>query len=123
VARFAYSIPLAGHALADVEGSARPELVFDDEARSRLWLEGPFSLHTAAERGDLFQPPCPDWVRDVLLSLLRVKVIDARYNRNGTLRVTFEDGRCLTVDDGPYENWHYSNANGDRIHGGVGRIS
>lgn len=121
--RLAYSIPLAGHAVTDVQRESRFELAFNDKSKSRLWLEGPFRLHTGDDAGGLFEPPCPAWVRDVLLSFVGVKIISARFGRNSRLQLTFQDGRQLTVDDGPYENWHYSNADGLRIHGGVGRTS
>jgi Family of unknown function (DUF6188) len=119
----AYVLPLAGHAISDVEGEFRFELVFDDAPGSHLLLEGPFSIGAADGHRDLFEPPCPDWVRDVLLSLAGSNIYAARYNRRGSLRISFVDGRDLFVDYGPFENWRYSNANGVYIYGGIGRVS
>jgi hypothetical protein len=119
----AYSLPLAGHAISDVEGDFRFELVFDDAARSRLFLEGPFSIGAVDGQRDLYEPPCPDWAPDVLLSLAGCNVSAARYDRRSNLRISFADGRALFVDDGPFENWRYSDANGVCIYGGVGRVS
>jgi hypothetical protein len=118
-----YSIPLGGHAILDVQGEGRFKLLFDDADASRLHLDGPFTIRTPDANPDLFTPPCPDWVRDVLLSLVGVKVASARYDRSGHLRISFVDGRELSVDDGPYENWHYANSSGIRLHGGAGSVS
>jgi len=122
MSRMPYSIPLEGHAISNVEGDARFVLVFDDPLQSRMYLDGSFSIGTQNER-DVFDPPCEDWVRDVLLSLAGVKISAASYNSQSYLRISFEDGRDLSVDDGPYENWHYTNSSGTCIHGGVGRTS
>ncbi|OLB75902.1 MAG: hypothetical protein AUI14_20105 [Actinobacteria bacterium 13_2_20CM_2_71_6] len=49
--------------------------------------------------------------------------------RRGELLIFFEDGNELVVEDGPYENWHYTKVNPDRrrdvlrVHGGVGRTT
>lgn len=117
-----YSLPLTGYCLFDVQREWRFELLFDDPAKSRLWLEGPFSIVTT-EGSELYEPPCAEWVRDVLLSLAAVKIVGARFNRQGVLRVSFADGRELLVEDGPYENWHYSNDRGVSVHGGVGGVT
>jgi hypothetical protein len=114
---------LVGHTVSDVLGSSIFELVFDAAAEGRLSLAGPFRLGTGAERGELFEPPCPGWVGDLLLSLLGVRIDFARYNRSGWLRVVFGDGRFLETEDGPFENWHYADASGLRLHGGVGRVA
>lgn len=116
-----YSLAMAGHALCDVQGDGRFDLKFDDDAESCLFLEGPFSLSLEDEAQE-FVPPHPEWVRDVLLSLVNVRVESARYDRNSNLRIMFADKRELFVPDGPFENWHYSNNTGTRLHGGVGRV-
>ena len=120
--RMCYTLPLVGYALRDVEGDHRFHLKFDDRAESCLFLEGPFHL-SAGGATDEFVPPHAEWVRDVLLSLAGVPVEDARYDRQSNLRIKFADGRELFVRDGPFENWHYSNSAGTRLHGGVGRVS
>lgn len=117
-----YSLPLRGHALREVVGQGRFDLRFDDAVESCLRLEGAFVLF-AGGATDEFVPPVPEWVRDVLLSLVGVRIESARYDRQSNLRIEFADGRELSVRDGPYENWHYSNNAGARIHGGVGRVS
>ncbi|XXX72424.1 DUF6188 family protein [Sorangium sp. So ce134] len=116
-----YTLPLAGHALRDVEGDVHFDLKFDDSAESCLRLEGPFSL-SAAGAVEAFAPPHPAWVRDVLSSLIGVRVDSARYDRNSNLRIKFADERELLVPDGPFENWHTSNNMDTRLHGGVGRV-
>lgn len=120
--RMPSSLPLDGHALADVQGEGRFILVFDDPAKSRLAIHGPFSIGSGEQR-DLYEPPLPDWVRNVLQSLAGVTIESARFNRASHLRIRFADGRELEVPDGPFENWHYSNNQGVVLHGGVGRVA
>lgn len=122
MSRMGYSLPLAGHAIRDVGGEGRFELRFDDAVESCLRLNGPFVLSAGGEANE-FAPPLPEWVRDVLLSLVGVRIESARYNRESNLRITFADGRELSMCDGPYENWHYSNKTGASLHGGVGRVA
>ena len=123
MSRLPYSLPLAGYAIADVGGDFHFELVIDDVPKSRLVLEGPFRLGTADDPSDLFEAPYPAWARDVLLSLVGVLITAARYNRRSSLTISFADGRTLSVGDGPFENWHYFNDDGVRLHGGAGQVS
>ncbi|XYH98588.1 DUF6188 family protein [Sorangium sp. So ce1128] len=116
-----YTLPLAGHALRDVEGDGRFCLKFDDSAESCLFLEGPFYLSAAGEI-DEFVPPHAEWVRDVLLSLIGVRIDSARYGSNSNLRIKFADERELFVPDGQFENWHYSSNTGTALYGGIGRV-
>ncbi|WP_437963732.1 DUF6188 family protein [Sorangium sp. So ce260] len=114
-------LPLAGHALRDVEGDSLFDLKFDDSAESSLFLDGPFFLSAAGEAEE-FVPPHAEWVRDVLSSLIGVRVDSARYDRNSNLRIQFTDERELLVPDGPFENWHTSNNADTLLHGGCGRV-
>jgi hypothetical protein len=111
-----------GHAIRDVTGDGRFTLCFDNPSNGRLFLEGPFDVVASGER-TAFEPPCPDWVRDLLLSLSAVRIADSRFRRSSQLLLKFSDGRELHVDDGPFENWHYSDDSGLYVHGGVGRIA
>lgn len=79
--RLGYALPLAGHALRDVEADGRFHLKFDDGAESCLFLEGPFYL-SAGGQTEEFVPPHAGWVRDVVLSLAGVRVESARYDRS-----------------------------------------
>jgi hypothetical protein len=117
-----YTLPLAGHTIRDVDGAGRFDLEFDDNAESCLCLDGPF-FFSAGGNAEEYVPPHPEWVRDVLLSLVGVRVKSARFDRHSNLRITFADERELFVPDGPFENWHYSNNAGTRLHGGVGRVA
>jgi hypothetical protein len=117
-----HSLPLDRARIVEVRGAGRFELVFDDPACSVLSLHGSFELRSG-EQVLAYEPPCPDTVCDVLQTLVGVRIEAARYRRNSTLRIQFEDGRDLTVPDGPFENWHYANQRGARLHGGVGRVS
>jgi hypothetical protein len=120
--RMGYSLPLNGHSLRDVVGQGRFKLCFDDTVESCLQLDGTFIISTGGEANE-FAPPFPHWVRDVILSLVGVRIESARYDRESNLQIKFADGRELSVRDGPYENWHYLNNIGASLHGGVGRVS
>jgi|SRR5579864_1308549 len=115
-------LPLHGHAVSDVTGTGRFVLFFDDPAQSRLSLDGSFQIRVDNETQE-YTPLNPDWVRDVLLSFVGVRVNSARYNRRSRLIIRFSDDRELIIDDGPFENWHYSNSSGLSLHGGVGKVS
>ena len=82
-----------------------------------------FNPQLAAERRSPRAPPFEEWVRDVLAGLGSIPVKSDRYGSGGDLRLVFEDGQELHVPDGPFENWHYENSSGVRLHGGVGRVS
>jgi hypothetical protein len=116
-----HRLPLEGACIVDVRGAGRFDLVFDDADGGVLSLHGPFELRTG-DQVDTYAPPCPDWVRDLLLGLVGVRIETARHRTIGSLRIQFEDGRELTVPDGPYENWVYADRGGRRLHGGVGRV-
>jgi hypothetical protein len=114
-------LPLAQHAIRQIDGDGRLVLRFDDPAGSTLLIEGSFTLRSG-DWEDVYEPPCQEWVRDVLSGLISVRVAEARYSRHGDLMLSFEDGRVLHVKDGPFENWQYSNVHGERAVGGVGRV-
>jgi hypothetical protein len=118
VARAPYCLPIAGHVVLNVSGTYRFELHFDDAARSRLRIDGPFCLGE-----ECFEPPCDEAVRGKVRLLIGARVRAARFDRRSNLRISFDDGRVLRVDDGPFENWHFSNDDGLRLHGGVGRVA
>lgn len=53
--------------------------------------------------------------------LLGQKIKGAKADGHGLLWLTFANGMEILVEDGPYENWHYTR-NGLHVHGGVGRL-
>lgn len=118
MARSPYILPIAGRVVLDVTGSHRFELHFDDPAHSHLRIDGPFCLGEVR-----IEPPCDAPQRDEARLLIGARVRAARFDRRSNLRVSFEDGRLLRVDDGPFENWHFTNDDGVRLHGGVGRVA
>ncbi len=54
------------------------------------------------------------------------KITEAIAYKNGCLLLKFDDNTELFVDDGPYENWHFTSIkpNNDHlfVHGGVGTV-
>lgn len=122
MAKKAYLLPLKGYSVTEVRGNGRFVLRFDDPARSSLLLEAPFSFG-ADDSIEEYEPPCPGWVLDILESVIGVVIDSARYDRLSNLQITFVDGRELRVNDGPFENWRYSNDLGETARGGVGKVS
>lgn len=115
------SLPIERRSIVEVEWDRRLRLRFDDPATGTLEIHGPFELHTGEQR-DRFDPPFPDWVADVIATLVGLQITLARWRRSGQLRVVFADGRELHVPDGPFENWHFRNTTGLALHGGVGKV-
>lgn len=116
------SLPIERRCILSVEWTGHLRLRFDDPAEGVLEVDGPFELHTGAQR-DLFDPPFPEWVADVVATLVGVEVTLVRWRRSGQLRVVFADARELHIPDGPFENWHFRNRTGLALHGGVGRVA
>jgi hypothetical protein len=112
-----YTLPLVGRTIRDVTGNGRFTLRFDMPENASLFIEDSFVL-IADGTESAFDPPCPEWVRCVILSLCAVRIVGARFSRHGRLSIKFSDGRELCVGAGA-ENWHYSDAAGLYIHGGV----
>lgn len=56
------------------------------------------------------------------------KIKDAKADNTGNLWLSFENGTEIMIEDGPYENWHYTKINCTKrinslhVHGGVGRL-
>ena len=115
------TIPVRGYCISELIGEARPRLVFNDPGRSEIDLHGEFRIDAAGVRSTY--APLDATTLPVLESLQLVEVADARASRRGELEIRFVDDRVLVVEDGPYENWHYENAAGLRIHGGLAGLS
>jgi hypothetical protein len=120
-ARLAYSLPLQGHAISEVEGAGRFGLLFDDPDQSRFEMYSAFTLDSAGHI-ETYEPPCADWVGDVLRSLIGVAIHEARFSSHGDLALTFADGRSLRIEgfDG---DWRYSNRRGVRLSGDSGTVA
>jgi hypothetical protein len=113
-------LPIRGSSVVEVVDEGLPTLKFDDPKRSILEIHGEFWVEAAGTR-DRFKPR-ERAALPVLESLQLVLITEARASRRGVLEIRFSDGRVLTVPDGPFENWHYTNADGYWVHGGVGRV-
>lgn len=113
-------IPIQGCTLSDVEGEGRFCLKFDEPTSASLDVDGEFEIR-ASGNIETYEPPCPDWVRDVLSSFIGVRVLDGRYDGRSNLTIRFVDERELYIPDGPYENWHFHKG---KLHfvGGIGRV-
>jgi hypothetical protein len=98
----------------------RFSLRFDQPASASLDLYGIFEIRSLGH-SETYEPPCPDWVRDVLRSLIGIKVLEAKYRRWSNLTIRFDDGGQLYIPDGPFENWHFRKM-GLHVVGGCGRV-
>ena len=116
-----HQLPLARSRLVGVIGDGALELRFDHPAAGVLTIEGPFTL--GAPGAEPYQPPFADGIVAVVAGLTGAVVESARYRRTSALRVVFEGGVVLAVDDGPYQSWWYRDGTGLSLHGGVGTVA
>jgi uncharacterized protein DUF6188 len=118
-------LPLSGEHIVAVDGGTTAR--FSDVAGSTLEIRGEMTVRFGPD------PSTPRRTRDSgppLTQLIGVPIRAARaHPRRGELLISFEDGSELVVEDGPYENWHYTKidparrADVLRVHGGAGMTS
>jgi hypothetical protein len=102
-------------------------LVFDDEERSNLSLEGEFKVTRYNQTIEL--SPRSKEALALFYDLFNVSIKEAKADKGGNLFLIFENKVEIIVEDGPYENWHYTKRNPNNtfdslfIHGGIGRTT
>lgn len=120
-----FELPILGLRVDRIVFDGMLQLMFDDAENSTLDLHGPFSL-TRYGYAEQFHPQSKDAYlcgHDLLHAVVKSAIAGTR----GTLLLTFENGWTLYVEDGPYENWHYTKQNLNHpaanlyVHGGVGQ--
>ncbi|UOQ73658.1 DUF6188 family protein [Hymenobacter cellulosilyticus] len=122
-----FELPIIGLRVAQIVYSGRLKLVFDDAEQSRLDLDGAFSI-TRYDQTIRFEPLSKEAYM-CGYDILSLGIKAATGGTHGTLLLVFENGWELYVEDGPYENWHYTkrslcNPSANLyVHGGVGQTS
>jgi hypothetical protein len=102
-------------------------IVFNDEEKSSLRLEGEFKVTRYNQTIEL--SPRSKEALTLFYDLFDVTIKDAKADKGGNLLLAFEDKVEIIVEDGPYENWHYTKRNPNNssdslfIHGGIGRTT
>jgi hypothetical protein len=120
-------LPIIGTKLKAITYDGRLTLVFDDAALSYLELHGPFKVSRFNQEYQLH--PGSKEALSAFHDLFHVAIQNAKCDRSGGLFLSFEDGTSVIVEDGPYENWHYTrreplkHSEVIQVHGGVGRTT
>jgi hypothetical protein len=118
-------LPISGEHIVAVEDGITVR--FSDTAGSTLEVRGETTLRLASDPSTMLRTREPG---AHFAKLIGVPIREAcAHPRRGELQILFEDGSELVVEDGPYENWHYTKVNPDRrndvlrVHGGIGRTT
>jgi len=100
-------------------------LYFNDPEESYLEIHSVFKV-TRHEQSQTLQPSGTETL--LFFAECIGTVIDkAQAFKNGELCIRFENGPEIHVEDGPFENWHYTKIKGHfndglRVHGGMGGV-
>jgi hypothetical protein len=122
-----FELPIAGLKIKEIVFDGMIKLVFDDNESSYLEFHSPFKV---AQYNQLVESSPRDKAALVFFyDHFEIPVKEAKADNRGNLWLTFNSGTEINVEDGPYENWHYTkksiNKSGDslHVHGGVGRTA
>jgi hypothetical protein len=102
-------------------------IVFNDDEESYLGFHADLNIcqYNQEKIVDLKSKECLTFLYDQFGQT----ITEAKADKFGVLFIEFENGTKITVEDGPYENWHYTKrSKGNKIdclyvHGGVGRTT
>ena len=119
-----FELPIVGLHYHRIIYDGLLRIVFADQVNSYLDFHGEFILIRYNQTFHL--DPGSKEALLVLYDLFKVRVTEAKADKAGKLFLQFENGVEILVEDGPYENWHYTKITpGDslHVHGGVGRTT
>jgi len=117
-------LPLRGLGLKKIIFTGCVTLVFTDEEESFLDITTAFTVTLYAQTTTLSPADQASWV--LFHEHFSQTIHEATADRQGNLWLTFANGTVITVEDGPYENWHYTKRNLSnprdclQVHGGIG---
>jgi hypothetical protein len=120
-----FELPVAGLKIASIIYTGLLRLVLNDANNSFIDLHGDFEIIRHNQK-NILSPRSKDALM-LFYDLFGVMIKDAKADKYGGLFITFENGFELTVDDGPFENWHFTSINALNpkksiyFHGGVGK--
>lgn len=122
-----YELPIEGREIQKVIYDGLLRIVFDDLDESYLDLHGEFIIIRYNQTTTLFPKDRDALIMFYDLINARIRIKEAKADKSGQLFLTFDNGIGLTVEDGPYENWHFTKfdkqnpKNNLQVHGGVGK--
>jgi hypothetical protein len=119
-----YELPIRGLRFDQIIYNGLLKVVFSDPEKSFLDFHGPLKVTRYNQTEELH--PSSKEALNSLYELFGVVVKDAKADREGYLFILFENGFEIIIEDGPYENWHYTKIDINKssflyVHGGVGR--
>jgi Family of unknown function (DUF6188) len=121
-----YELPIIGLTIKQILFNGFTTIYFNDDEESWLDFHSEFKVDDSNQRSTV--SPRDKQAFQLFFDLMTHSIVKA-IGDNGYLFLTFSNGTKLTVEDGPYENWHYTKItisdnkkNCLHVHGGVGRI-
>ncbi|MBI1288108.1 MAG: hypothetical protein GC178_11100 [Flavobacteriales bacterium] len=120
-----FELPIVGQTIKKIIFDGLLTLVFDDQEESHLKLHSTFKVTQYNQTVEI-NPGDKDALT-VFYDNYGQSIKDAKADGEGNLWLTFDNGTEITLEDGPYENWHYTKRNlinpmdSLNVHGGVGR--
>jgi hypothetical protein len=118
-------LPISGLSIKKIVFDGFLTLVFTDAEESFLEITAAFTV----ERHHYTSTMLPADKEGFLFfhEHFREPIKEAKADRQGNLWLTFSNGITLAIEDGPYENWHYTKHSLTtpttwlRVHGGAGQ--
>jgi hypothetical protein len=117
-------LPIYGLCIKQIVFDGLLRLVFNDHEKSFLDLHNDFTVEQYNQERKLH----PNQKESLIFfyDQFGEEIKEALADTEGNLWITFVNGTKITVEDGPYENWHYTKRNlinkrdSLYVHGGVG---
>jgi hypothetical protein len=120
-----YQLPIAGLEIKKLVYDGLLRIVFNDQEQSYLDLHGEFEI-TQHNQKSILSPKSKEALL-LFYNLFGVPIKDAKADKFGRLFLRFDNGLEIIVEDGLYENWHYTKIDAKNpkdnlfVHGGVGK--
>jgi len=122
-----YELPIEGNKIEKIIYDGLLSIVFNDADESSLNLHGEFEIKQYNQAITLLPKDKEALALFYDLFNSEVQIKEPKADKHGRLFLTFDNGFELAVEDGPYENWHFTKIdkqnpkNSLHVHGGVGK--
>lgn len=120
-------LPLSGTNIKKLIYDGFLTMVFDDEEESYLEFHSEWKVYQYNQE-KVINPKSKEGLI-FFYDQFGQTIKEAKADKYGVLFIEFENGTKITVEDGPYENWHYTKRSKANkldnlyVHGGVGRTT
>ena len=120
-------MPIGGLKIKEIVFDGLVTIVFNDNENSYLDFHSCFKV-TQYNQTKNVNPRDKDALT-LFYDHYNQPIKEAKADKHGNLWLTFGNGTEIYVEDGPYENWHFTKQNIDKpydslhVHGGVGRTT